>query len=152
MAKYSNLLIQWVVTVSLSIISLSGVILSLACIYALPDRSVNLFAGSFYFFCATFICLALISYSYLKEKNYIKNLINESNSKEIIFNMGISDKLIKWATILMAFIYILSSVFFSFICIYALPNNSSSPTISALFFSCGLFTLIFLIWRIKKIN
>ena len=150
MTKYSSVLVQWIVTISLSMISVFGVMLSLACIYALPDRSVNPIAGGFYFFCATLISVALLSHSYLKEKKIINILNNKSDSKETFVNVGLSDKLIKWSTILVASIYILSSVFFSFICIYALPNKTSNPAISVLFFFCGFLMLIFLILQIKK--
>jgi hypothetical protein len=152
MIKHYSILIQWIVTVSLSIISICGVMLSLACIYALPNRSVNPIAGSFYFFCATCTCVSLLLYSYSKETNYLKT--GFVNGKTVSKDGGwhLSDKLIKWATLLMAYMFILSSLVFSFICIYALPNRASSPSISVIYFSCGLITLLALIWRKNKIN
>ena len=134
---------SWIITFSVLFFSLSGVVIALVCIYALPDKTVRPFEGSLFFGVGS---IALIALLFLRWKKDIAILSN--NQIEVKENL--SDKILKWLTSFFCFGFVLWGLTIALICIYALPDKTFQPQTGAIYFlgsAIVIASFVFVVWK-----
>lgn len=142
-SRVSNSIQSWIVTLSVLFFSLSGTVLSLICIYTLPDKSVKPLEGSLFFFGGTIAIISLLIFRW--KKDFIV-----TPAKQVIFKENISDKIIKWVTAFFTVLYVFMGFAIALICIYALPDQIPQPKIGAIYFlgsALVIASFVFVVWR-----
>jgi len=143
---------SWVITVFTIFLSMVGILMALMCIFALPDKSVRPLEGSIFFACVSIVIVGILLYLFKREKIHLmKNIkIIEVNSKPVVFQENISDKIIKWLVTGLSAVFVFWSFMIALICIYALPDNTVQPLAGIFYFFSGSVVLgifIFVVWR-----
>ena len=143
---------NWLITLAIVFLGFFGVILSLVCIYAMPDHTVQPVVGSVFYMCSTFVVVIFLFLRWRKEAAINKSaLLNfDTDSNNVRVKETLSDKIIKWVTLL----YVFSFVFFGFaialICIYALPDKSVQPKTGLFYFVSSamvIATFVCVVWK-----
>lgn len=146
-SKSSGILHDWLITVAIILISFFGVILSLICIFSLPDQTVQPFTGAIFFICSSLIVCFFLVLRWKKEAAIYKD---EKASNILIIKETISDKILKWIVAICAFFLVFDGLAVAMICIYALPDKTTQPIAGLLFFLSGCIVLasfVFVVWK-----
>ncbi len=134
---------SWVITFSVLFFALSGTVLALVCIYALPDKTVRPFLGGLIFCGGSFVLIALLIIHWKKDIAILPN-------NQIMVKENLSDKILKWITTLFCFGFSFWGLAIALICIYALPDKTFQPKTGAIYFLGSAFviaSLVFVVWK-----
>ncbi|MFW6297877.1 MAG: hypothetical protein ACOC03_05165 [Desulfosalsimonas sp.] len=142
-SQVTNAFQSWIITFSVLFFSLSGVVLALVCIYALPDRTVRPFEGSLFFGAGSIVLIVLLFIRWKKDIAILPN--NQIEVKE-----NLSDKILKWVTSFFCFGFVLCGLAIALICIYALPDKTFQPQIGAIYFlgsAIVIASFVVVVWK-----
>lgn len=143
---------NWLITLAIILISIFGVILSLICIYALPDQSVRPDIGAIFFIVSAILIAALLFLRWNKEKALENKTIstNTNETDTIIIKETISDKILKWIVTIYSLFFAFDGIAITLICIYALPDKTVQPKVGIIYFFSGtiiLASFLFVVWK-----
>ncbi len=150
--RSSSAIRSWVITLTTIVVSLSGIVLALICIYSLPDRTTRPFIGAFFYFFSTLILIFYFLLMWKKDKAIETNLFSEAKTENmtLVVKESLSDKILKWLVAIFTLFFTFSSLSMALICIYSLPDKTVQPQIGILYFISGitvLGVLIFVVWK-----
>lgn len=150
--KSAGALHDWLVTIAIIFISLSGVTLSLITIYSLPDQSVRPSLGAVFYICSAGLISVFLFFRWRKEKALGGNFLSNSpeGSIGVFVKETISDKIIKWLVTIYSFAFVFAGISISLIAIYALPDKTVQPEVALFFYFGGaivLGSLIIVVWK-----
>jgi len=143
----------WTVTISCIFVSLSGVILSLICIFALPDKSTQPIIGIVCFTASALLLIALVlMLGNRTGKSHISQISEGASegSVSVIYKETTSDKVLKWIVTLFSLFFAYCGVLFGLICIYSLPDKTVRPALGAVYFLGAILlvsTFIYVVWK-----
>jgi hypothetical protein len=149
-AKSSDGLHKWLITLSILFIPYLGLVLSVICIYALPDKTVNPFAGAAYFAGGVIAVIPLVLLRWKKDKAIQLEAVTDTCcDSRIIIKESLSDKILRWIVTIFSILIAGHGLTLTRICTYGMPDKSMQPMAGALYFlaTAGLLaTLVFAIW------
>ena len=150
--KSSIALHNWLLTLAVIFISVFGVIISLVCIFSLPDRTVRPQIGAIFYIGSVLLIILFLFLRWKKEKAIEGKILSAVPDKadNIIIKETISDKILKWIATIYSFFFVLQSIVIALICIYALPDKTVQPKVGAIYFLGGAIVLgsfIFVVWK-----
>jgi drug/metabolite transporter (DMT)-like permease len=143
---------NWMATLAIIFLSLSGVILSLICIYALPDHTVRPVVGSLFFVTSSAVIISFLFFYWRKDIEIIKAsfISDKSEPPKMRISESLSDKIIKWVVLIFVFSFAFYGLILALICIYALPDQTIQPDVGAIYFFFGalpLVSFVFVVWK-----
>lgn len=148
-----NSVTNWLITASIVFLAVFGVILSLICIYALPDGSVQPKLGSIFFLSSAVVIVFLLSFIWKKER-ILKNKIAENAiNRELMtasIHEALSDKILKWVVSIYSLFFVFQSAAITLICIYSLPDKTVQPATGFIYFLGGAFVagcFVYAVWK-----
>jgi hypothetical protein len=142
-SQVTNSFQSWIITFSVLFFSLSGVVIALVCIYALPDKTVRPFEGSLFFCGGSIVLIALLIIHWKKDMAILP-------TNQIVVKENLSDKILKWITALFCFGFSLWGLAIALICIYALPDKTFQPKTGAVYFlgsAIVMASFLFAVWK-----
>jgi small-conductance mechanosensitive channel len=143
---------QWMVLLSTTIVSFSGVCAAYFCLFTLPDQTSRPFTGSLFYFCSALLLITFFVLQWNGEKIGLPDTRN-IESRKIIIKDYFSEKIIKWVMALYAAIFTLLSIAAAILCLFfGLPDKSVRPDAAVIFLFSGLSAisiLTFALWRNK---
>ena len=150
--KSSGALHNWLLTLAVIFISVFGVIISLVCIFSLPDRTVRPQTGAIFYIGSVLLIILFLFLRWKKEKAKEGKILSavEDQTEYIIIKETISEKILKWIVTIYSFFFVLQSIVIALICIYALPDKTVQPKVGAIYFLGGAIVLgsfIFVVWK-----
>jgi hypothetical protein len=143
----------WVISLATIVFSISGVILALISIYALPDGTIRPELGSIFFICSTLVIVFLFSLIWKKARIYKRLFIENSIKSEsgvTQIHESISDKILKWVVTVFALFFAFDSIAIALICVYALPDKTVQPVTGIIYFLGGAFVVgcfVYAVWK-----
>ena len=148
----SDALHNWLTTLAIIFISFFGVVISLICIFSLPDRTVRPLTGGVFFIGSAVLLIFFLFLKWRKETaKESKVLLAGTDEKDsIVIKETVSDKIIKWIVTVYSFFFAFSSLATALICIYALPDKTVQPQVGAIYFLGGAIVVgsfIFVVWK-----
>ena len=143
---------NWIVTLAIVFMSFFGILLALICIYAMPDQTVRPVAGAVFYLCSASVIIIFLLLRWKKEMAITTALtLNpDGDKKTVIIKESISDKIIKWITLLYVFFFVLMGITIALICVYALPDNTVQPKTGLFYFLSGsmaIASFVFVVWK-----
>jgi len=138
---------SWLTAIFTLFISFSGIVLSLMCIYSLPDLSVRPSIGSLFYLLSSLTVSIYLTMQWrgLSISNTQTNSETKMSSSSVI-----SDNILKWFVAMFTLSFILLSFGIALICIYALPDHSVQAGAGAMFFLGGLVAIVALVYIVWK--
>ena len=143
----------WLITASITFLVIFGVILSLVCIYALPDGSVQPMLGSIFFLVSAALIVLMLSLIWRKERIVRQDRAENAMNRELMaasVNEALSDKILKWVVSIYSLFFVFQSVAIALICIYSLPDKTVQPAIGFIYFLGGAFVIgcfVYTVWK-----
>lgn len=141
---------QWMVLLSTTIVSFSGVCAAYFCLFTLPDKISRPLTGSLFYLCSALLLISFFVLQWNGEKIGLPDARN-IESRKIIIKENFSEKLIKWVMALYAVGFTLLSLAAAILCLFfGLPDKSVRPDAAVMFLFSGLVAisiLTFALWR-----
>ena len=151
--SYPTPMQSWLLTIAVIFFSLFGVILSLICIYALPDGTIQPKLGSIFFICSAVVIVAVFLVVRRKERAVLRQLTENQSTIDVAITpiqAGISEKILQWVVMVFGLLFAFSSISLALICIYALPDYSMQPQTGLIYLLGGTFVVgcfIYAVWK-----
>jgi uncharacterized membrane protein YedE/YeeE len=143
---------NWLITLAIIFLSVFGVILSLICIYSMPNHAVRPAIGAVFYICSAIVIVFLLFLRWRRdiaiEEGILLKAIRES--EKFVIKDSISDKIVKWVVTIYAFFFVLDGLALALICIYALPDKTVQPKVGVLYLFAGsivLASFVFVVWK-----
>jgi hypothetical protein len=141
---------QWIVSLSTTIVSFSGVCAAYFCLFTLPDQIGRPLVGSFFYLCSALILVCFFSLQWKSEKIGLLDTPN-IESRKIIIKEYFSEKLIKWVMASYTVGFTLLSVAAAILCLFfGLPDKSVRPDAAVIFLFSGLAAISILTFELWK--
>lgn len=141
---------QWMVLLSTTIVSFSGVCAAYFCLFTLPDKISRPLTGSLFYLCSALLLISFFIFQWRIETVGLPDTRNMGGRK-IIIKECFSEKLIKWVMALYVVGFTLLSAAAAIICLFfGLPDKSVRPDAAVIFLFSGLSAmsiLTFILWR-----
>lgn len=151
-SKSSGALHNWLITLAVIFLSIFGVIISLICIYSLPDQTVKPLTGAIFYIGSAVLIVFFLFLRWRKDKAKEGEILSAGTDEtdKIIIKETISDKILKWLVTIYAFFFVLDGLAIALICIYALPDKTVQPKVGMIYVLAGAIVLgsfIFVVWK-----
>jgi len=150
--KSTEAIHDWLITIAIIFISLSGVTLALITIYSLPDESVRPSIGAVFYICSTVLVSLFLFFRWKKEKRLedYSTLNATGGTVGVLVKETISDKIIKWIVMIYSFLFVFAGISISLICNYALPDGTVQAKVARFYYLGGaivLGSLLIVVWK-----
>lgn len=141
---------HWMVLLSTTIVSFSGVCAAYFCLFTLPDQISRPLTGSLFYLCSAFLLITKFILQWNGEKVGLADT-RKKESRKIVIKEYFSEKIIKWVMALYAVGFTLLSLAAAILCLFfGLPDKSVRPDAAVIFLFSGLSAisiLTFALWR-----
>jgi hypothetical protein len=123
--KFSELLRDWLIDLGIILISFFGVILSLICIYALPDKTVRPLTGAIFYIIGAMV-VGSSFFLWRRKETAAALSTGNGGSKTIPVKKPASKIILEWIVGVYLFYYVINGLIIALLCICALPDTNNT--------------------------